>query len=228
VTPGPDRGVGRPPWWLVAAGAAVAAVLAAALLTGGAVARLDGRVSAVVDGWRLDTGATGRLLRLAGELGGRAVLAVVLLAVAAVIGRRHRTVRPLLQALLALAVLSAVVCAVKLGVDRVAPAAGAGPAARGGTSFPSGHVANAVVVWGVVRWQAVAYRVRPVVQQVAGGCAVVAPAVAGVAMLLVGFHWLSDLLAGAAIGVSLLGVVHALDGVALSLWVRARAGRRIA
>jgi membrane-associated phospholipid phosphatase len=89
-------------------------------------------------------------------------------------------------------------------------------------------VANAVVVWGVVRWQAVAYRVRPVAQRVAGGFAVVAPAVAGVAMLLVGFHWLSDLVAGTAIGVSLLGVVHALDGVALSLWVRARAGRRIA
>ena len=53
-------------------------------------------------------------------------------------------------------------------------------------------MANAVVVWGVVRWQAVAYRVRPVAQRVAGGFAVVAPAVAGVAMLLVGFHWLSD------------------------------------
>jgi membrane-associated phospholipid phosphatase len=67
-----------------------------------------------------------------------------------------------------------------------------------------------------------------VAQRAAAALAVLAPAVAGLAMLLLGFHWLSDVVAGAAIGVSLLGVVHALDGVALSLWVRARAGRRTA
>ena len=89
-------------------------------------------------------------------------------------------------------------------------------------------MANAVVVWGVVRWQAAAYRMSPAAQRLAATLAVVAPVVAGGSMLLLDFHWLSDVLVGAAVGVSLLGVVHALDGVALSLWVRARAGRRSA
>jgi len=227
VTTGPALGLGRPPWWLVAAGVAVTAVLAAALRTGGAVVRVDARVAAVVDGWGLRAGAPGALLRLVSELGGRAVLAVVLLAVAGAIAGRHRTVRPLLRAVLALAVLGAVVYAVKLGTGRAAPAAG-GSLGEGGTSFPSGHVANAVVIWGVVRWQAASHRVRPAAQRLAAALAALAPAAAGLAMLLLGFHWLSDVVAGAAIGVSLLGVVHALDGVALSLWVRARAGRRTA
>jgi membrane-associated phospholipid phosphatase len=89
-------------------------------------------------------------------------------------------------------------------------------------------VANAVVGWGVVRWQSAAYRLPPAVRRPAAVLAVAGPVVAGIAVLALDFHWLSDVVAGAAVGVSLLGVVHALDGVALSLWVRARAGRRTA
>jgi membrane-associated phospholipid phosphatase len=171
------------------------------------------------------------LLRLAAEAGGRAVLVAVLLGVAGWAGWRHRTARPLVQAVLALAALTAVVYAVKVGTGRAAPGtpgATAAGLAGGGTSFPSGHVANAVVVWGVVRWQAVASGLPAAVRRAAGVLAVAGPVLAGVGVLALGFHWLSDVLAGAAVGVSLLGVVHALDGVVLSLWVRARAGRRSA
>jgi hypothetical protein len=54
---------------------------------------------------------------------------------------------------------------------------------------------------------------------------VAAPVAAGAAMIALHFHWLSDALVGAAVGLALLGVVHVLDGVVLSRWVRARAGR---
>jgi membrane-associated phospholipid phosphatase len=207
----------------------VTALLTVDLLAGGWVARLDEAVAGVLGAWDLRDGPAYPLLWLATQFGGRAVLAIVLLAVAGLAARRTRSGRPLVQAVLALAVLAVVVYAVKLGIGRTAPASPGGSSFDGdGTSFPSGHVANAVVVWGVVRWQAVAARSRPVVQRLAVALAVGGPVVAGASMLVLDFHWLSDVVAGAAVGVSCLGVVHALDGVVLSLWVRARAGRRSA
>jgi hypothetical protein len=44
-------------------------------------------------------------------------------------------------------------------------------------------------------------------------------------MVSLDFHWVSDAVVGAAVGVLLLGVVHTLDALVLSRWVRARAGR---
>jgi undecaprenyl-diphosphatase len=55
-----------------------------------------------------------------------------------------------------------------------------------------------------------------------------APLVAGVSVLVLDFHWLTDVVVGAAVGVVLLGVVHALDALLLSRWSRARAGRESA
>jgi membrane-associated phospholipid phosphatase len=141
---------------------------------------------------------------------------------------RRRALRPLARAVLAVALLTAVVYAFKYGAGRTAPAFPGSFFHRGGESFPSGHVANAVVVWGVVRWQAVAYRLAPWLQRAAAVLSVAGPAVAGLAMVALDFHWVTDAVAGATAGIVVLGVVHALDGVALSRWVRARAGRRSA
>jgi undecaprenyl-diphosphatase len=44
-------------------------------------------------------------------------------------------------------------------------------------------------------------------------------------MLVLDFHWLSDVVVGGAVGIVLLGVVHLLDELVLFRWVRARAGR---
>jgi hypothetical protein len=49
--------------------------------------------------------------------------------------------------------------------------------------------------------------------------------VTALAMVSLDFHWVTDAVVGAAVGVLLLGVVHTLDAVVLSRWVRARAGR---
>jgi hypothetical protein len=45
-------------------------------------------------------------------------------------------------------------------------------------------------------------------------------------MVSLDFHWVTDAVVGGAVGILLLGVVHALDAIVLSRWVRARAGRR--
>ncbi|MDC5518781.1 hypothetical protein NRA64_18560, partial [Acinetobacter baumannii] len=54
------------------------------------------------------------------------------------------------------------------------------------------------------------------------------PVVTGVAMVALDFHWVTDAVVGAAVGLVLLGVVHALDAVVVSRFVRARAGRSTA
>jgi membrane-associated phospholipid phosphatase len=47
-------------------------------------------------------------------------------------------------------------------------------------------------------------------------------------MVSLDFHWITDAVVGACVGILLLGVVHALDAMVLSRWVRARAGRQTA
>ena len=96
-------------------------------------------------------------------------------------------------------------------------------------SFPSGHVANAVLMWGVARWQAVEYGLPAPVQRTFWSLSVAGP---GRHRARDGRRWTSTgsptPWSGPASGVLLLGVVHALDAVVLSRWVRARAGRQTA
>jgi membrane-associated phospholipid phosphatase len=186
---------------------------------------VDDRVAAVVGGWDLRHGQAYPVFWLAAQLGGRGT---ILVAMACLVGHlfwRRRAVLPLLRVLLALALLTATVYAFKFGMGRTAPAYPGSYFHRGGESFPSGHVANAVLMWGVARWQAVQYALVPPAQRLFGWLSIGGPIVAGAAMLVLDFHWLTDVVVGAAVGIVLLGVVHGLDAVLLSRWVRARAGR---
>ena len=51
------------------------------------------------------------------------------------------------------------------------------------------------------------------------------PVATGIAMVSLDFHWVTDAVVGAAVGILLLGVVHALDAVVVSRWAGVRAGR---
>jgi hypothetical protein len=44
-------------------------------------------------------------------------------------------------------------------------------------------------------------------------------------MVSLDYHWVTDAVVGAAVGIVLLGVVHAVDAIALSRWVREPACR---
>jgi membrane-associated phospholipid phosphatase len=63
------------------------------------------------------------------------------------------------------------------------------------------------------------------VQRAAWLLSVLGPVATGVAMVALDFHWVTDAVVGLAVGLLLLGVVHALDAALLPRWVRARAGR---
>jgi membrane-associated phospholipid phosphatase len=113
--------------------------------------------------------------------------------------RRERDLRPLGVLLVATLLTNVGVGAMKTLVGRLGPlqlGAGAGlPGATevftpGGTIFPSGHTANAVVTWGVLVLVARGHRRLGAV--LAG---VVAVSV-GLTTVYLGTHWLSDVVAG--------------------------------
>lgn len=217
---------GRPPLWALVLAALVTAAVTADLLAGSRLQAWDLRISQTVAGWDLRHGAAYPLLWLCTQLGGRGFIVGVLAILVGYLAWRRRTVVPLARVLVALALLTAVVFGAKYGAGRTAPGYLGSYFHRGGESFPSGHVANSVLMWGLARWQAVEFGLSPRWQRLFAVLSVAGPVVAGGTMVALNFHWATDAVVGAAVGVLLLGVVHALDAAGLSRWVRARAGRR--
>jgi undecaprenyl-diphosphatase len=122
---------------------------------------------------------------------------------------RRRNLRPLITLVVVTLVLNLFIGAAKLAIGRLGPlqlgpAAGQIGATRvfdDGTIFPSGHTANAVVIWGLMAMLAVQHRRRWGV--VAGFVAVTV----GLSTIYLGTHWISDVFAGwAAGGLVLLAV----------------------
>jgi membrane-associated phospholipid phosphatase len=206
----------------------VTAVVTADLLSRGVLERMDLTVSEVVSSWDLRNSDVYWGVWVFTQAGGRFTILVVLVALVGWISWRRRTVVPVLRVLVALALLTAVVYAFKYGTGRTAPAYPGSFFHRDGASYPSGHVANAVLMWGVARWQAVEFGLPAQVQRALWVLSVFGPLVTGVAMVALDFHWVTDAVVGAAVGLVLLGVVHALDAVVMSRFVRARAGRSTA
>ena len=220
---------GRPSWWAMGLAVLVAVLVTTDLLTVGWLERMDLRVADTVGDWGLlDSGAY-PLVWVVTQVGGRVTILAVLAVLVGYLAWRRRTWLPLLRVLIALALLTAVVYGIKNGTGRTAPRfPGSFFFQADGASFPSGHVANAILMWGVARWQAVEYGLPARVQRAFWVLSVAGPAATGLAMVSLNFHWVTDAVVGAAVGLLLLGVVHALDAVVLSRWVRARAGRRSA
>ncbi|MGY1742595.1 MULTISPECIES: phosphatase PAP2 family protein [unclassified Blastococcus] len=222
----PVVSTGRPPWWALVAALVVGTLLTVDLLLHGLTRDVDGWVSDTVGGWGLRDSAAYDPLYWVTQIGGRGTVLVVLVALVGTLAVRQRTLRPLLRVVVALVLLTVAVYSLKYAIGRTAPGhAGDFLHHPDGQSFPSGHLANAVLLWGVARWQAVQYGLAPWLQRLFWGLAVVGPVLCALAMIALDFHWLSDAVVGAAVGVVLLGVVHALDAKVLSRWVGARAGR---
>ncbi|MBB3086474.1 phosphatase PAP2 family protein [Geodermatophilus sabuli] len=216
---------GRPAWWLLVVALVVTIGVTVDLLSRGTLERMDLRVSEVVSAWDLKDSAAYWPVWAVTQLGGRGFILIVLTGLVGHLVWRRRSVVPLLRVLVALALLTVVVYGFKYGTGRTAPAYPGSFFYRDGASYPSGHVANAVLMWGVARWQAVEFRLAPAAQRTFGLLSVAGPVATGVAMVSLDFHWVTDAVVGAAVGILLLGVVHALDAAVLSRWVGARAGR---
>jgi membrane-associated phospholipid phosphatase len=220
---------GRPTWWLLVLAFVVGSAVTADLLTRGSLEMMDLQVSEVVSDWRLRDSAAFPIVWVITQLGGRVTILAVLAVLVGYLAWRRRTWLPLVRVLAALGLLTVAVYAIKHGTGRTAPGfPGSFFFHPDGASFPSGHVANAVLMWGVARWQAVEYGLPLRVQRIFRLLSIAGPLATGLAMVSLDFHWVTDAVVGAAVGLLLLGVVHALDAAVLSRWVRAREGRQTA
>ncbi|GLV74948.1 phosphatase PAP2 family protein [Streptomyces hygroscopicus] len=143
---------------------------------------------------------------LAGQRGPTALAA---LAWACWRGRRTGSLRPPLVLGTALLLLNVSVGAVKILTGRLNPQYAQTPGSaelfHGGMAFPSGHTANAVVVWGTLAYLAGQHRRT--------GALVACLMALGIGLTTVylGTHWVSDVLGGWAAGALVLLALPLLE-----------------
>lgn len=150
--------------------------------------------------WGADhaTATSTRILEIVTELGATGRLLVVMAAVAVIAYLRRRSTR---EAFYLAAVGVGVLLlnnGLKLAVGRDRPDLHQ-LAGHSGSSFPSGHTAAAAACWAALALVIARRRNRRVRALVAAGAATVTAAVAASRVLL-GVHWLTDVIAGAVTG----------------------------
>jgi membrane-associated phospholipid phosphatase len=199
--------------WLVDVLLLVLLAALTAALAAGALLDLDIAVRDWVDAHRPQPWyVAARALNYLGQGG---ALVVVALLAAAWLARRAHSVRPLLPVVAAYAGIYLLIGPVKVLTDRVAPhhESGAADLFTGGMSYPSGHAANTIVWYGVLTLllaEALPSGVRVALRT--------APAlIVAVATTYLGFHWLTDTIAGILIGLLLDRLLRRIDWNAVPL-----------
>ncbi|MDQ3475363.1 MAG: phosphatase PAP2 family protein [Actinomycetota bacterium] len=235
VGPRTDRPLGlavRPSLVLVLVSFAVATWLTVDLILDGPMSRFDEFVADRIGPWQVgdDNPLVYGICWTITQIGGqRALILIVMAVLVGYLCWTRRTLQPLARTLVALLLLTITVYAFKYGLGRTAPEFPGGSFLhRDGQSYPSGHTANAVLMWGIATWLAVYYGLPVRVQRLFATLFVVSPIASGVTMLLLNFHWVTDLLTGAAVGLILLWVIHVVFDGPLGRWTgipEARADR---
>jgi membrane-associated phospholipid phosphatase len=156
-------------------------------------------------------------------LGQRRPLTQYVLPILLAISLWRRTPRPMISMFVAIVVLNVSVGVVKVATGRLGPRLGDPVTAifSGGDIYPSGHVSNAVVMYGLVAMFA-APRLRPFAAALAGLLCVTI----GLGTLFINTHWFTDVvggwLAGGLVLCSLTWLVPPAERIVLSSlsWVR--------
>lgn len=203
LRPRPVRPAG---WWFDLLLLAGFALLTGLLATGGLLG-VDQAVSDWCSGHR--PGAADWVARKLNYLGNGGPLTLICLAIAIPLAVRGRTVRPVLPVVAAFLVTGIVIMPIKLWTDRPAPSSMLPDAAElfhdtlppgiTGESYPSGHLVNVVVWYGVLAmllspWLAPALR---------RWLRWTPPVVVFATTIYLNFHWATDAVAGLLLGVFL-------------------------
>jgi undecaprenyl-diphosphatase len=151
-----------------------------------------------------------RLLQDLTNLGSIRILLPLILAVGVGWWLRRRTWRPLVLLAAAYAGADLAFNAVKQLVGRPRPPAAILLKPVAGPSFPSGHATQAVAVYGMLAALAATASPRWSRKVTAWALAVVIAGLVGLSRLYLGAHWLTDVLAGFALGAAWLFAVLAL------------------
>ena len=147
------------------------------------------------------------------DLGLRWVTAAILLITATLISRRFKSWRPLNLSVLSLIFLNLFVGAAKIGFGRCkAKEDFAVCMFTDGMAYPSGHVSNALVTWGLFAYIIFRYTHRAPFEglKLYWLVAVLTIAVATVSLLR-NTHWFTDLIGGMFLGGAILVLVVAID-----------------
>jgi membrane-associated phospholipid phosphatase len=152
------------------------------------------------------------VLRRIDDLGLRGVSAIGILLLSAYLWRKFDTYRPLLLSFVALLALNGVVGIFKLAIGRTKPRLNMDILNFGGMSYPSGHISNAVLIWGLFAY--LVYRYLWNETKSAKYLITIVSSITTAIMLVSLYrntHWFSDLLGGIFLGGALLIGVTALD-----------------
>ncbi|HVQ95170.1 MAG TPA: phosphatase PAP2 family protein [Mycobacteriales bacterium] len=227
------RSSNRPaPVWVVALALLVGAWVTADVLLDGPLRHFDHRVSR----WMLATGirdtdwpkplfAIKLGVYVTTKLGAKVPMLALTVPAVGWLAWSRRSWRPVLLTGVLLVLIGGTVQQFKHEVGRAMPAVD-GLHLTAGRSFPSGHMTVAVVLWGLLAYLAAQYRLDRRLVWALGVLRWLAPAATMAAMLLLDYHWLTDLIAGLALGIVLLRVGYELDTRALRNWSGVQRPRR--
>lgn len=141
-------------------------------------------------------------------VGSIVVLVPMVLVVGGSVLYRSRSVRPLVQLGAALVASIVLYNAVRVFVDRPRPPVADRLVHTSGSSFPSGHSADAAAVFGMLAVIVLTKKHDGTRLAVAAGSIMVALIVAG-SRLYLGVHWFTDVTAGLALGWAIVALVVA-------------------
>lgn len=144
------------------------------------------------------------------KVGQRSALVPVLLLVAGVLARRHRTWRPVVLAGMSFLILNVVVGAMKIVIGRSQTETFDPSVLNGGVIFPSGHSSNMVLTGGLIIYLLKRYTDHPPVRRLAALVTALTLLTCATS-IYIGSHWLSDLIGGALVGGLLLQAVVVFD-----------------
>ncbi len=144
------------------------------------------------------------------KVGQRSVGIPILLAVAGILGRRHRTWRPVVLAVLTVLILNVVVGAMKVLIGRAETETGSVDVFTGGVIFPSGHSSNMVLTGGLIIYLVRRYVDNPPTRRLVV-LVTVLTALTIATSIYIGSHWVSDLIGGVLVGGLLLQAVIVID-----------------
>jgi len=159
------------------------------------------------------TGFTNFLVLRVDDLGLRWVTASILLITATLISRRFKSWRPLNLSFLSLVFLNVFVGAAKIGFGRCKAKEDFDVCMfTDGMAYPSGHISNALLTWGLFAYIIFRYTHRAPFEglKLYWLVAVLTLAV-GFASLIRNTHWFTDLLGGMFLGGAILVLVVAID-----------------
>ncbi|HEY3631332.1 MAG TPA: phosphatase PAP2 family protein [Jatrophihabitantaceae bacterium] len=164
----------------------------------------DRSVSNKMLDWDLRDDHTAKMwLSLLVRFGNRFYVLLVSIPVTLYLTWRARRSEFLVRYVVALVALTVAVYALKFTVTRYPPVIKVGETNRS-ISFPSGHLANGVLIPGLMAWSAIRAGAPVWLARALRALQVIAPLAIVVGMTLLDYHWMSDFVGGACVGVLLL------------------------